>query len=257
MAKRGTAKTEKPEVSGGVQEHKAPEAVVDGNPTLYCFETCPFCWKVRSLLKLRGINYSKVEVDPMKKTQLAFSEWKAVPVLVDSDGTQVYDSNDILHYINENLGNGSTQGFPKAGEDESQDEWMDFSNDHLGKSIVPVIYRSYRSSLAALDYVTEVDNFSGWQAFKAKWMGAVVMRLVARNRAKKFDVSPEENLKQKLDSLGGGISSDFFGGSIPNGADHANYGILRAMQGFRGFDIVQEHDAIWPWYQRMQSVCGM
>jgi microsomal prostaglandin-E synthase 2 len=260
MAKQTSQNSDEPEIIGGVQQKKAPEAVVEGNPTLYCFETCPFCWKVRSLLKLRGINYSKVEVDPMKKKELAFSDWKAVPVFVDADGTQVYDSNDILHYINENLSDDAESQFPTPfptpGQDAAQDEWMDFSNDHLGKSIVPVIYRSYRSSLAALDYVTKVENFGSWQAFKAKWIGAIVMRLVARSRSKSFDVSPEENLQQKLNSLAGGISSDFFGGKSPNGADHANYGILRAMQGLRGFDIVQSHDSIWPWYQRMQSVCG-
>ena len=37
---------------------------------------------------------------------------------------------------------------------------MKFSNDILGKSIVAVIYKNYRTSLHALDYVTKVDKFS-------------------------------------------------------------------------------------------------
>ncbi|MFL2957634.1 MAG: hypothetical protein ACJZ4Z_02455 [Candidatus Thalassarchaeaceae archaeon] len=49
---------------------------------------------------------------------------------------------------------------PDTGVDEKQDEWMDFSNSILGKSIVAVIYSSYFTSLKALDYVTKVDNFS-------------------------------------------------------------------------------------------------
>jgi hypothetical protein len=48
------------------------------------------------------------------------------------------------------------------------------------------------------------------------------------------------------------IDEDFFGGTTPNGADYANYGILRSMQGLNGFDIVENHQTIWPWYSRMQ-----
>ena len=71
----------------GVQEDLVPERVVDGLPTMYCFETCPFCFKVKALLGSRGIEYSKVEVDPTFKTQLKWSDWGMVPVFVDVDGT--------------------------------------------------------------------------------------------------------------------------------------------------------------------------
>ena len=44
----------------GVQKILVPERVVNGLPTMYCFETCPFCFKVKALLGSRGIEYSKV-----------------------------------------------------------------------------------------------------------------------------------------------------------------------------------------------------
>ena len=69
------------EPTSGVQEKLVPERVVGGLPTMYCFETCPFCFKVKALLGTRGIEYSKVEVDPTFKTQLKWSDWSAVPVL--------------------------------------------------------------------------------------------------------------------------------------------------------------------------------
>ena len=59
--------------TSGEQDTKVPERVVDGLPTMYCFETCPFCFKVKALLGSRGIEYSKVEVDPTFKTQLKLS----------------------------------------------------------------------------------------------------------------------------------------------------------------------------------------
>ena len=48
------------EPPSGVQEVLVPERVVNGLPTMYCFETCPFCFKVKALLGSRGIEYSKV-----------------------------------------------------------------------------------------------------------------------------------------------------------------------------------------------------
>ena len=142
-----TNEIEENKATSGIQDNVVPERVVDDLPTMYCFETCPFCFKVKALLGSRGIEYSKVEVDPTFKTQLKWSEWGKVPVFVDVDGTQVNDSNHILHYIDSN-GPGS---FPRMGEDPEQDRWMDFSNSVLGKSIVAVIYTSYRSSVQALD----------------------------------------------------------------------------------------------------------
>ena len=120
---------------GGVQPNKVPERSVEGKPTIYTYATCPFSLKVKSLLKSRDIEFSNVEVDPMKKTELKWSDWKKVPVFVDSDGTHVNDSNDILHYIDQSHGN----KFPREGEDAEQDKWMNFSNDILGKSIVAVL----------------------------------------------------------------------------------------------------------------------
>ena len=50
------------EPTSGVQEVLVPERLVDGLPTMYCFETCPFCFKVKAILGSRGVEYSKVAV---------------------------------------------------------------------------------------------------------------------------------------------------------------------------------------------------
>ena len=142
-------------------------------------------------------------------------------------------------------------------EDPEQDLWMDFSNKVLGKSIVAVIYTSYRTSLGALDYVTKVDNFSFGSRLVNKWMGAFIMRMVGRSRAKMFELPPRENLQYQLDEMSNGIKGDFFGEGEPNGADFANFGILRSMQGLNGFDIVEKHEVVSSWYTRMQERSGV
>ncbi len=246
-------KHESPEPFGGVQPNKVPERSVDGKPTIYTYATCPFSLKVKSLLKSRGIDFANVEVDPMKKTELKWSDWRKVPVFVDVDGTHVNDSNDILHYIDETNGN----KFPRKGDDEKQDEWMKFSNEILGKSIVAVIYKNYRTSLHALDYVTKVDKFNLKDRIVGKWLGAFIMQMVGRSRAKLFDLGPRENLQTQLDTMSLAIEGEYFGGVDPNGADFANYGILRSMQGLNGFDIVESHNVVWPWYNRMQVLSNI
>ena len=244
--------SEDAEPQGGPQPTKVPERVVEGKPTMYGFQTCPFCWKVRSLLAWKGVDFAEVEVDPMKKKEIAWSDWKTVPIYVEADGTQVNDSNDILHWINSTHEGGVI--FANAGEDTHQDEWMAFSNDILGKSIVSVIYRTYKSSRNALRYVAEVDNFSRVSAWKSIWLGGLIMKMVGKSRAKMFDLPPEENLVHQLDVMSAGFQGDFFGGGNPDGADFANYGILRSMQGLRGFDILENHAKVQPWYARMQRI---
>ena len=244
---------EEKKATSGIQDTKVPERVVDGLPTMYCFETCPFCFKVKALLGSRGMEYSKVEVDPTFKTQLKWSEWGKVPVFVDLDGTQVNDSNHILHYIDSN----GPALFPRMGDDPEQDRWMDFSNSVLGKSIVAVIYTSYRTSVQALDYVTRVDNFSFGSRLINKWIGGFIMRMVGKSRAKMFELPPRENLQYQLDVMSEGIQGKFFGKQEPNGADYANFGILRSMQGLYGFDIVKNHPIISGWYNGMQDHSGV
>jgi hypothetical protein len=143
------------------------------------------------------------------------------------------------------------------GVDLEQDRWMDFSNKILGKSIVAVIYTSYRTSLQALDYVIKVDNFSFGSRLINKWLGGFIMRMVGKSRAKMFELPPRENLQYQLDEMSKGIEGDFFGEEEPNGADYANFGILRSMQGLNGFDIVESHRVVSGWYGRMQEHSGV
>ena len=230
-----------------------PEQVVDGLPTIYSFQSCPFCFKIRALLGSRGIAYADVEVEPMKKAELKWGDWNQVPVYVDINGNAMDESNDILHYIDSNNGN----LFPRAGHDPEQDRWMEFSNKVLGKSIVAVIYRTFGSSFRALEYVNGIENFSRKDKLVNKYLGGFVMKMVGRSRAKMFDLPPRENLKTQLDTMSSGFKGDFFGGENPNGADFANYGILRSMQGLEGFDILEAHPEAFGWYNRMQLLSGV
>lgn len=49
---------------------------------LYQYQTCPFCCKVRAFLDYYGISYDIVEVDPVLRQAVGWSEYKKVPILV-------------------------------------------------------------------------------------------------------------------------------------------------------------------------------
>ena len=58
-----------------------------GHPmiTLYQFESCPFCSKVRALLNHINVDFDVVEVSPFGMKELSFTDHKKVPVLKDDD----------------------------------------------------------------------------------------------------------------------------------------------------------------------------
>lgn len=60
----------------------------EDNITLYQFASCPFCNKVRTFLDYYGMKYNIVEVDPLFKKEIKFSEYKKVPIVV-IQGNQV------------------------------------------------------------------------------------------------------------------------------------------------------------------------
>ena len=77
--------------------------------TLYQYEMCPFCVRVRSKLEEKGLEYKKVNVtydssDPTRKEIAEKSGVTTVPVLKIGDGDDakyIGESSDIIEYLDE------------------------------------------------------------------------------------------------------------------------------------------------------------
>lgn len=50
--------------------------------TLYQYKTCPYCSKVRAFLDYYGFPYKVVEVNPVMHTEIKWSEYQKVPILM-------------------------------------------------------------------------------------------------------------------------------------------------------------------------------
>lgn len=62
--------------------------------TLYQYATCPFCCKVRSFLDYYDVDYEIVEVNPVTRKEIKFSDYRKVPFM-RSNEQQVF----IVYFI--------------------------------------------------------------------------------------------------------------------------------------------------------------
>lgn len=71
--------------------------------TLFQYQTCPFCCKVRAFLDYHGISYNVIEVDGVTKKDLKWSQTKKVPSLLvetpDKKYLQLTDSSVIVSVL--------------------------------------------------------------------------------------------------------------------------------------------------------------
>ena len=75
--------------------------------TLYQFEECPYCAKVRAKLDQIGLEYEKVNVpmsreDPQRVELFEKSGVHTVPV-IEINGKYIGESNEIIKYLEENF----------------------------------------------------------------------------------------------------------------------------------------------------------
>lgn len=220
-------------------------------PTLYQYEACPFCWKVRVLMDYKGIPCKVEEVNPLNKKEIAFSEgYKKVPILIDADGRQVNDSNEIMRHLD--------KLYPDrklfTGDDQEK-QWMDWSDQKLVRALPPLIYQSYGAAVSAFDYITKNGKFSWLQQRMIKYSGAFVMTMVAKKSAKGQGISnPQLHVIELLREWGAAVAKDdFLGGEKPNGADMSIYGVLKAIENLPSFELVKGNPQVYHWYQRMGS----
>ncbi|KAI1289210.1 Prostaglandin E synthase 2 [Halotydeus destructor] len=71
---------------------------------LFQYQTCPFCCKVRAFLDYYGIPYDVIEVNPVLRQQVSFTEYKKVPMLIISKETETDDkkkSEEVISMIDD------------------------------------------------------------------------------------------------------------------------------------------------------------
>lgn len=237
------------------QEVHAKEMSHKFNPkevVLYQYEACPFCNKVKAFLDFNKIPYKIVEVNPLFKKEIKWSDYKKVPILT-VDGEQLVDSSVIIDSLFQRMHPGISKS-----EDDEETIWRKWVDNHLVHILSPNIYRSTSEALESFDYITTHGNFSFTERLVAKYAGATAMYFVSKKLKKKYNITDEraalyDAAETWVDALNG---RPFLGGSRPNLADLAVFGVLRPIRYLRSGKDMVDNTRIGEWFSRMENTVG-
>jgi len=223
-------------------------------PELFILHTCPFSWKLRSLLQHIGLDYEEVQVNPLKiKKQLAFSDgWNKVPVWRDTDGTVLVDSTPMMKELDAKYNSGKLM---ESGDDAHRDEWLEWVDEHLKRATIPILYGGLLSALKTTTRVSKLEKFGFFSKRMYAWAGFPIMwGIIARSRVKKDGRKPKQLwhdlLGEWCEEIG---EADFFGGNSPNMVDIAAFGYMRSISPFSQFSQLQDHEKGMAWYNRVEA----
>uniref|UniRef100_A0A7N0U3W8 Prostaglandin E synthase 2 n=1 Tax=Kalanchoe fedtschenkoi TaxID=63787 RepID=A0A7N0U3W8_KALFE len=241
--------------SQAAQEVHAKEAIPRvkfDEVVLYQYEACPFCNKVKAFLDYYDIPYKIVEVNPISKKEIKWSDYKKVPIL-QVDGEQLVDSSAIIDQLFQKIHPA------RSLDDEEEKQWRGWVDNHLVHVLSPNIYRNTSEALESFDYITTHGNFSFSERLVAKYAGAAAMYFVSKKLKKKYNITDEraalyDAANTWVDALKG---REFLGGAKPNLADLAVYGVLRPIRYLKSGKDMVENTKIADWYTRMESAVGL
>ncbi|XP_008453485.2 uncharacterized protein LOC103494185 [Cucumis melo] len=236
-------------------EERLRQELIPKEVVLYQYEACPFCNKVKAFLDYYDIPYKVVEVNPLSKKEIKWSDYKKVPILV-VDGEQLVDSSAIIDQLSHRVL--SDKNVSSVSEDDEETKWRRWVDNHLVHILSPNIYRNTSEALESFDYITSNGNFGFAEKISVKYAGAAAMYFVSKKLKKKYNITDEraalyEAAETWVDALAG---RDFLGGSKPNLADLAVFGVLRPIRYLRSGKDMVEHTRIGEWYTRMESAVG-
>lgn len=227
--------------------------------TLYQYEVCPFCNKVRAFLDYYGVPYRVVEVDPMGKKELAMfsADYRKVPIAI-VNGMQVNGSGAIIDAVTVSMDALAEKPAAHVARDREWTEWVD---DHLIHLISPNIYGTMTESFQAFEYIVDNAKFSAWQRMSIRYSGAAAMYMVGKKIKKKYNIErPREEMYEAIDKWTAAVDAQgglFLGGDAPSTADLAVFGVLRAISKFDTFaDIKKNCASFEAWFDRTREAVG-
>lgn len=223
-------------------------------PQLHLLYSCPFCWKVRSMVEHLGMDVEYVGVNGMKiRKEVAFAgDWGKVPVFTDEAGQHHVDSTPLLRHLDARYNGGKMAAM---GDKARQDEWLNWVDAHLSKATVPILYGTLMSSLKTTTRISKIERFGFVSKRLYAWAGFPIMwGFIARKRVKKDGRKPKQlwhDLLTEFTQAHNG--APFFGGNAPDLVDMAAFGYMRSISPFPQFRQLEDHQDGMAWYRRMEA----
>ncbi|KAJ0678192.1 putative prostaglandin-E synthase [Helianthus annuus] len=176
-----------------------------------------------AFLDYYDVPYKVVEVNPLSKKEIKWSDYKKVPILV-VDGEQLQDSSAIIDQLRNKLSPPAKSSSLVDGDDEEK-KWRRWVDDHLVHVLSPNIYRNASEALESFDYFTSNGNFSFSEKYTVKYAGAAAMYFVSKKLKKKYNITDEraalyEAAETWVDALDG---REFLGVKTVGQMHHAQF----------------------------------
>ena len=222
-------------------------------PKLMMLQTCPYCWKVRSLLEHLNIEFHESQLNPLRrKKALKFAgDWGKVPIWRESEENFVVDSTPIMIYLDKKYNDSKLS----VGDSERQKLWLKWVDEKLSKATIPILYGSIGSALSSTRTVSKLEKFGFLSRHIYAWTGFPIMwGIIAKTRVKKDGRKPKQLWHDLLDELINEFNGkQFFGGDSPSIVDIAAFGIVRSISPFKQFKHIESHKSGMNWYNAVKS----
>ena len=219
--------------------------------TLYQFNSCPFCWKVKAFLNYTHTPYDVVEVTPFGMKELDFTEHKKVPVLKDGDEI-VVESTAIVRYLNDK--------YAELLPTPQDDEWLGWVDNTLVHYLPPLIHPSIAKSFKNLGLVMAGNNDGAVKRLFVRVAGALVMPRVANKMKLKHNIqNPAVEFQAAIAHwVDAGLAGKaFYGGEQPSMVDTAVFGVLRSAQGMGILEAAAvTNPEFGNWYEACRPMMG-
>jgi microsomal prostaglandin-E synthase 2 len=225
--------------------------------TLYQFELCPFCHKVKATLDVKGIAYTKVEVNPMTKTELPTlpaDAPKKVPV-IECDGEVVFDSTTIMHFLDERFAEPALVPDDAAQKARSAqiESWV---NDEFAMALPTVIYGTWGEALKAAQVTARTSNFGFFHNIGVRAGGPLIMHQVSKRILKKRGKAEGHAwVDDALDQFEAWLADDdFVTGTRVSMGDVAMHGAVSCVREFPIFAVIMKRPKMSAWFGRVQAL---
>ncbi len=222
-------------------------------PVIYQYQICPFCHRVKAYLDYLKLNYESIEVNPLTKSEIAFSkDHKKVPI-AEIDGKLMVDSGVIIRYITANYGKAL---MPESFFKDS-DRWLEWSDRKLAVMLYPNITRSFDESWECFGYANDVQQWSAVQKLLVRSAGPAAMFFTNGKIKKKYGIIDErKELKAVLNEWVLALDGKkFINGDEVSLADLMVYGTLRAIRNFQTFrEVVAVDPVLNTWFDNVEAI---
>jgi len=250
---------------------------------LYKYKICPFSNIAKVFLEYQMIPFESVEVNPLTKAELGFSEkYRKVPIVTILDSASTTPASKAVQQLNgteEILSHdyqlsGSSRMMIKDDDEEfassdSSIQWQDFARNKLAPLLYPNICRTLGDSFRAFDYVhSGTNSFSVAQRYSIQFIGSVAMFFAASKIKEKYNIDDVQvaldellaELESELSKEGSKFLRPTLSLDQPHLGDLSVFGVLKGLQGlplwytiFDDDDTQLKYPNIRRWYANVES----